>query len=96
MAKLSDLQPIPLSSLLTNTRGPGSPLATASVVIAQDVLTEAKVVVYGKDLLEHIARTKVRHALKVMIVEVDFQSDELERLTTLIDFVHGRLGSAAG
>ncbi len=96
MAKLSDLHPIPFSTLLSHTRGPGSALSMAAVVIAQDVNTEKKVVVRGKELLEQIARTKVRHALKVMIVELDFQSGDLERLATLIDFVQGRLGSAAG
>lgn len=96
MAKLSDLKPIPLPTLLKNKRNSGSALAEAAVIIAQDTATGIKSVVYGRELLEDIARAKTRHALKVLIVEVSFQADDLERLATLIDFVRGRLGSAAG
>ncbi len=95
MAKLSDVKPLPLQTLLKNKRDPGAALAGVAVIIAQDVGTGAKVVVFGRELLEDIARTKVRHAVKVLIVEVNFESDDLERLNTLIDFVKGRLGSSA-
>ena len=96
MAKLSDVKPLPLSALLKSTRSSTAELTSAAVVIGQDAATGAKIVVYGRDLLEDIARTKARHAVKVLVVELDFQSDDLERLGTLIDFVHGKLGSAAG
>lgn len=96
MAKLSDVKPIPLQTLLKNKRDPGCALAGAAVIIGQDITTGSKCVVYGRELLEDIARTKVRHAVKVLIVEVDLDSDDLQRLATLIDFVKGQLGSAAG
>lgn len=96
MAKLSDIKPIPLPALLKNKRDSGSALAAAAVIIAQDIATGMKTVVYGRELLEDLARAKARHALKVLIVEVRFEADDLERLGTLIDFVKGRLGSAAG
>ena len=96
MAKLSDIKPIPLSTLLKNKGDSGAALAGAAVIIAQDSAAGRKAVVYGRELLEDIARAKARHAVKVLIVEVDFESDDLERLATLIDFVKGRLGSAAG
>lgn len=96
MAKLSDIKPISLQSLLKNHNDSVAALAGAAVIIAQDPVSGAKSVVYGRELLEDVARSKARHAIKVLVVELDLQSDELARLTGLIDLAKGRLGSAAG
>jgi hypothetical protein len=96
MAKLSDIKPIPLKSLLRKKAGSTTELAAAAVIIAQDVNTGSRVVAFGRELLEDLARAKARHALKVLIIEVDFESEDLQRLLTLIDSVKGTPDTAAG
>lgn len=96
MAKLSDIKPISLKSLLRKKAGAGSEIADAAVIIAQDVSTGNRIVAYGRELLEDLAREKARHALKVLIVEIDSSADDLDRLQSLIDTIKGTPDAAAG
>ena len=70
-------------------RDPSAVIAAADVVFAQDVMTGHRALVYGRKLLERIAADKTTETRTVLVVAVDMDTDELERLIALVLVVKG-------
>lgn len=64
-------------------------VASADVVLAQDVMTGRQAVVYGRNVLEAIAASGQADELAVLAVELDMDTDELERLVALVRVIKG-------
>lgn len=91
MARLTDITPIPIDSLFTSQRKQNAALAAAAVIIGQDAKTGEKVVVFGREVLQDLAAKKARHALRVLVVEFDIESDDPKRLLALVNLIKGGL-----
>lgn len=68
---------------------PADVVASADVVLAQDVMTGRQALVYGRSVLEAIAASRQADELAVLVVELDMDTDELERLIALVRVVKG-------
>jgi len=62
---------------------------SADVVLAVDVMTGNKALVYGRSALEEIAQSGKGRKLEVLEVELDMETDELERLLALMRVMKG-------
>ncbi len=73
-------------------RGFGEPegvVRAADVVIAVDVMTRAEILVYGEVRLFPIEFGNATAVLRVLAVELDLDSDEVETLAALVEAVKG-------
>lgn len=61
----------------------------AHVVVAVDVMTGNKQLVFGKSVLQRIAGGKSGQNLAVLEVELDMEADDLEKLAALVTVVKG-------
>lgn len=73
----------------TLPRHPADVVASADVVLAQDVMTGRQALVYGRSVLEAIAAGGQADEVAVLAVELDMDTDELERLIALVRVVKG-------
>lgn len=64
-------------------------LAAADVILGIDVMSKREFVLYGKKTLEKIARGKVGQSVSVFRIELDEDSDDLERAVALVEVVKG-------
>lgn len=64
-------------------------ISTADIVIAVDVMTRNKSLVYGRRILEGIIASGKSKPVVVLPVELDMETDELERLLVLLEIVKG-------
>ncbi len=64
-------------------------VARAEVVMAVDVMTQVEVLVYGQVNLFHCEFGGTSVTLRVLAVELDLDSDEIETLATLVEIVKG-------
>jgi integrase len=62
-------------------------IAAAEVVFAVDVMSGDRALVLGRGLLERIAAGGVTQGVEVLDVELDMETDELERLVALVQVV---------
>lgn len=74
---------------------PDEYLATADLILAEDVDTKRRCVVYGKDLHSRLVTSAVGDqidvsGLRVVTIEIDRGTDELQRLAVLVEFLKGR------
>lgn len=60
------------------------------VIVAVDVDTNSRHVVYGRAILERIATTGQSEPARSLIVEIDDDTDELERIAALVLVMKGR------
>jgi len=68
---------------------PSELMAAVEVVFAVDVMSGGRALVYGKDVLEDIVATGQSRPVQVLGVELDMETDELERLVALVRVVKG-------
>lgn len=68
---------------------PADVVASADVVLAQDVMTGRQALVYGRSVLGAIAAGGQAAEVAVLAVELDMDTDELERLVALVRVVKG-------
>lgn len=67
---------------------PGKFVTTADVVLAQDVMSGHQALVYGRSVLKRIAAGEAID-VEVLAVELDMDTDELERLIALVRVLKG-------
>ena len=60
------------------------------LIIARDVMTQREFLVYGRDALEAIVDTCNAADLSRVIVEIDQETDDLERLTARVEVLRGQ------
>jgi hypothetical protein len=65
-------------------------LTEAEVIIGIDVMSRHRFLVYGRDALEEVVRSGEPREMDVFAVELDRETDELERLCALAEVVKGR------
>ncbi len=71
-------------------------VSAAEVIFAIDVMSGHKALVFGRDVLEGIATGGVAQAVETVGVELDMETDELERLVALVRVVKGHDDYQAG
>jgi len=94
---MAKIQAIPLESLFAADGispnpevDPRAALAEAEVVLGIDVMTRHSVVVFGRNALKAIVRTGKARVVPVLGVEIDLETDDLEKLCALMVVVKGR------
>jgi hypothetical protein len=70
-------------------RDPSAVVASADVVLAQDVMTGRQSLIYGRKLLEMIVASGKGEEAEFLAVELDLDTDELERLIALVRVIKG-------
>jgi hypothetical protein len=65
-------------------------LRDAEVIFAHDVSTGSNSIVFGRDVLQRIAGSDAGGEAKVLTVELDQGTDELEYLVTVVELVKGQ------
>ena len=65
-------------------------IAAADVVTAEDEEQAIRTVFYGREILEEIVRSGVTRRANVLMVPLDFATDEPERLDKLVHDIKGR------
>jgi hypothetical protein len=84
------LQGVQVDALLNSRLGSAEGLvAAADVVIAVDVMTRVEVLVYGQAALFPVEFGGAHTSLLVLAVDLDLDSDEVDALATLVEFVKG-------
>jgi hypothetical protein len=86
----TSLQGVPYHALLGWQLGdPERLIDAADLVIAVDVMTTEELLVFGAAALFPVEFAGVTTALTVLAVELDLDSDEVDALATLVEFVKG-------
>ena len=84
------LQGVPVDALLNSRLGSAEGLvASADVVIAVDVMTRVEVLVFGQAALFPVEFGGAHASLLVLAVDLDLDSDEVDALAALVEFVKG-------
>ena len=68
---------------------PRQTLNDAEVIFGIDVMSRHEFILYGRKTLERIAKGKKARAVNVMRIELDQDSDDLERIVALVVVVKG-------
>jgi hypothetical protein len=93
---------IPIHALLADDLGPNlAPdsrplLLSADLVFGRDVTSGREFLVYGRPFLERIVRTGRSRPARVVRIELDQNTDELEVLCTVIEALRGRCDYKGG
>jgi hypothetical protein len=98
---MSDLPGIPIDALFdVSGVGPNvhgdfdarEALHVASVIIGRDVMTRDEFILCGRETIERIARGEDVEESATLCIELDLEADseELERITVLIEKIKGR------
>jgi hypothetical protein len=85
-----DLEGIPFHGFLA--RGFGDPewlVESAELVVAIDVMTKRQILVYGEVAMFLVEFGSASQTFQVLAVELDFDTDELDTLAKLAEFVKG-------
>jgi hypothetical protein len=86
----TSLQGVPFHALLGWQLGdPEQLIGVADLVIAVDVMTREEILVFGQAALFPVEFGGVTASLMVLAVELDLDSDEVDALATLVEFVKG-------
>jgi hypothetical protein len=84
------LQAVPVSALLGSRLGSAEGhVAAADLVIAVDVMTRVEILVFGQAALFPVEFGGACLSFQVLAVELDLDSDEMDALATLVEFVKG-------
>jgi len=65
-------------------------MSEADVIFGVDVMTCNRFLVYGRDALKRIARIGLSEDLAVVVIELDQESEELEKLIALVEVLKGK------
>jgi hypothetical protein len=97
MPEWPGVEPIPIDALFASDGISPNPeldaakmLSEAQVIIGRDVMTGHEFLLFGRDRLARIARTGVEQAAVVLKIELDQETDELEKLIALVEFIKGK------
>lgn len=71
-------------------------VSAAKVILAVDVMSGDRSLVFGRELLERIAAADIAQGAEVLGVELDMETDELEHLVALVRVVKGHDDYQAG
>jgi hypothetical protein len=86
---------IPIAALFDHALGPNLAddprglLQSADVIVAVDVMSQAEALIYGREALTRISKSREADELGVMKVGLDVETDELERLIALVRVIKG-------
>jgi hypothetical protein len=92
-----DQRPVPIAAFFDSSgvRPNKSPdyrprLAAAQIILGVDRTSGNEFLLYGRELLERIARGTEAVPAAVLRIEMDQETDDLERATALVELVKGR------
>jgi hypothetical protein len=71
------------------TEHPRDLVSAAEIVLAVDVMTGTQALIYGRGVLEGIVAGSIIKGVEVLGVELDMETDELERLVALVRVAKG-------
>ena len=84
------LEAVPVSALLDSRLGSAERhVAAADLVIAVDVMTRVEILVFGQAALFPVEFGGACLSFQVLAVELDLDSDEMDALAMLVEFVKG-------
>jgi len=69
---------------------PRRDLKDAEVIIGVDVMSQRPFLVYGRDTVERVAAGGRAKKVRALAVELDQETEELERLCALVQVLKGR------
>lgn len=64
-------------------------VASADLVIAVDVMTKRQILVFGEVAMFPVEFGGISQVFQVLAVELDLDTDEVDTLATLVEFVKG-------
>lgn len=91
------IRTIPIDALfgqgvdLNKEAKPQELLDEAEVIFGVDVMSQREFLLYGKELLQEIAKGDFSRPTHVIKIEVDEDTEELEKLIALIKVVKGKV-----
>jgi hypothetical protein len=86
---------IPIEALFDEGRGPNlhadprRMLCEANVIFVVDVMSQQRVLVYGKDFLESVRKNNVSVPGVIIAIELDIDTDEWIKLLALVRAIKG-------
>jgi hypothetical protein len=81
---------VPVNALLDSRLGSAEGhIAAADLVIAVDVMTRVEILVFGQAALFPVEFGGACLSFQVLAVELDLDSDEMDALATLVEFIKG-------
>jgi hypothetical protein len=87
---------VPIAALFGDTiaspnmaNDPRPALKAAGIIFARDVMTKEVEIVYGRDLLKQIVSSGQTNNVNIMVIEIDYDTDELEQLAALVQVLKG-------
>lgn len=87
---LKDLRGIPFHGLLGWGFGdPERIVGSADLVIGIDVMTRRQILVFGEVAMFWVEFGGISQIFQVLAVELDLDTDEVDALATLVEFVKG-------
>jgi hypothetical protein len=89
---------IPLEAFLDDNMGPNLSggcdprpvLHGADIIFGVDIMSGHEFIVFGRDVLEEIARSGQSRRLRVLYIGIDQETEELEKLLAMVQVVKGR------
>jgi len=81
---------IPINALFENPDFDLTGLHEADLILGSDVMSQQDFLVYGRDTLEEIARSGEERLLKIVRIELDEETEELEQLIGLVSEIKGK------
>lgn len=69
---------------------PRASLELADVIFGRDVMTQHQFLLYGREALERIVESGDTEPLAALHIELDQDSEELEKIIALIEVMKGR------
>lgn len=69
---------------------PAKEIRSASLIFVRDVMTRKEYLVYGRKTLKRVARQGKEETVRTLVVELDYDTDELEKLLALVQVLRGR------
>jgi len=69
---------------------PRQALHSAELIFGVDVMSQRQFLVYGRDALQEIVTSGKAHPMQVLMIGLDQESDELEKLIALVRVIKGK------
>lgn len=88
---------LPVNDAAGGTRNPDNPLRHADIILVQDTMRKEPTVIYGRQRLQSIiANGGEGEAVRVLCVEIDMDTTELESLCAMVEVIRGRCDYRGG
>ena len=90
------VQVVPIDALFDEASGPNERcdprilFTQAQIIWGRDVMTRHQFLVYGRKAIQRVASSGKIQPLPAVMIEIDQETDELEKLLALVQVVKGK------